>query len=413
MTGPAPTDAHASGDAGTGSWSAVWLVAKREIRTRFLAKSNLISLGIMVALIIAGGFLAAYFIDRDSEGPTMAIATDESASALSAELEATAARSGTELELRTMPEAAAREALAADELDAFLSGDPQQPVLLLNSVTDSGLIGFVTEAVQQHVIAHYVSGLGGDAAQVGEAVAGAVPVVTTLDEDEGRQFGPTYLVAVSTISLLLFALIGTGSLIAMGVVEEKTSRVVELLLATIRPSQLLAGKILGIGIVGLGQILVLSGAAIGTLAATGLLSGFDISLSSALVVTLLWFLLGFAVFSLLFGGFAALISRQEEIGSVTTPLMFLLFVPFYLSMFMVSSNPDGPAVRVLSQIPVFSPFMMPMRSVYDAVTIWEMLLAMGIALLTVPLLTWIAARVYRRGVLHTGGRMRLREALRG
>ena len=99
-----------------------------------------------------------------------------------------------------------------------------------------------------------------------------------------------------------------------------------------------------------------------------------------------WFLLGFAVYSLLFGGFAALISRQEEIGAVTTPIMLLLFVPFYVSMFMVSNDPSSPVVQVLSQIPFFSPFMMPVRDVYGGVALWEILLAIGIALATIPLL---------------------------
>ena len=246
------------------------------------------------------------------------------------------------------------------------------------------------------------------------ALAAAVPQVESLAEEEPSDFGPEYLVAILSISLLLFALIGTGSLIAMGVVEEKTSRVVEILLATIRPSELLAGKILGIGIVGLGQVVILGGAAGASFAATGLLEGFQIDLGGTMVLVLLWFLLGFAVFSLLFGGFAALISRQEEIGAVTTPLMFLMFIPFYLAMFMgMSDSADSTVMRVLSQVPFFAPFMMPVRHVYGAVEAWEMALAIGIAVATIPLLVWIAGRVYRRGVLHTGGRMKLSQALRG
>ena len=146
---------------------------------------------------------------------------------------------------------------------------------------------------------------------------------------------------------------------------------------------------------------------------TGLLEGFEIDLGWTMLLVLVWFLLGYLIFSLLFGGFAALISRQEEIGAVTTPLMFLLFIPYYLAMFMVTASPDSTMVKVLSQIPFFSPFMMPVRDVYGGVETWEMALAFGIALATVPVLVWIAGRVYRRGVLHTGGRMKLTEALRG
>src|SRR5699024_2769995 len=176
---------------------------------------------------------------------------------------------------------------------------------------------------------------------------------------EPDQFGPQYLLAVVSISLLLFTLIRTGSLIAMGVVEEKTSRAVEILLATIRPSELLAGKILGLGIVGLAQVIILRGAAGAAMAFSGLFDGFEINLGGTMLIVLVWFLLGFALYALLFGGFAALISRQEEIGAVTTPLMFLLIVPFYLAMFLVPSDPGSTVVRIMSQVPFFSPFMVP------------------------------------------------------
>src|SRR5699024_9660243 len=147
--------------------------------------------------------------------------------------------------------------------------------------------------------------------------------------------------------------------------------------------------------------------------ATGLIDGFEIDLSATMLMTLLWFLLGYAIFALLFGGFAALVSRQEEIGAVTTPLTFLLFVPYYASMFLIPDTPDSTLVRVLSQVPIFSPFMMPMRTAFGAVEGWEVALAVVIAVVTIPLLVLIGAKVYKRGVLHTGGRMKLTEALRG
>src|SRR5690606_10008695 len=103
----------------------------------------------------------------------------------------------------------------------------------------------------------------------------------------------------------------------------------------------------------------------------------------------------------------------EDIGSVTTPLMFLLFVPFYATMFLVPNDPDSSIVQVLSQIPVFAPFMLPVRDAFGAVAPWEMALAVAIALATIPVLVWVAGRVYRRGVLHTGGRMKLSQALKG
>ncbi len=138
----------------------------------------------------------------------------------------------------------------------------------------------------------------------------------------------------------------------------------------------------------------------------------SVDIGSALVWLIVWFLLGYLLYALLFGGFAALVSRQEEIGSVTTPLMFLLFVPFYVTMFLVPTDPDSTLVRVLSQVPFFAPFMMPVRDAFGGPPVWEMPLAIAITAATIPVLIWLAARVYQRGVLHTGGRMKLAEALK-
>ena len=397
----------------TGSMRAIGLVARREVKVRFLAKSNLISLAIMLVVIVAGVLVLDYFVTRDESDTSadFAVVLEESAADLQPHLESAAAAMGTSIAFESMDRPAAESALAED-LDAVVAGSPQQPELMVQETPDQQLLGLVTAAAQEYVLTTQVAELGGDPSTVQQALGQAVPQVSSVEAQDMDQFGPQYLVAIVAISLLLFALIGTGSIIAMGVVEEKSSRVVEILLATIRPAELLAGKILGIGIVGLAQVLLLGGGAFGAMAATGLMSGVDIDLGLAMVMLVIWFLLGFAVYSLLFGGFAALISRQEEIGAVTTPLMFLMFVPFYLSMFLVTSNPDGAVVKVMSQVPFFAPFMMPMRSAFGAVEVWEIALAAAIAVAIIPLLVWIAGRVYQRGVLHTGGRMKLLDALR-
>jgi len=391
----------------------IGMVARREIKARFLTKANLISLAIMLVVIVVGIFVLDYFADREGDdGPDFTVGVDQSVADLTPQLEAAGLALGSTLEIEPMTQGEAEPALAED-LDAFLTGDPGRPEMLVEEDADQELLAIVTSAVQAHVLAAQVIDLGGDPATFNAELASAGPQVASVEQGEVDQFGPEYLVAVLAISLLLFALIGAGSLIAVGVVEEKTSRVVEILLSTIRPSELLAGKIVGIGIVSLGQVVILGAAATIPAAMTGLLEGFEIDLGWTMLLVLVWFLLGYLIFSLLFGGFAALISRQEEIGAVTTPLMFLLFIPYYLAMFMVTASPDSTMVKVLSQIPFFSPFMMPVRDVYGGVETWEMALAFGIALATVPVLVWIAGRVYRRGVLHTGGRMKLTEALRG
>jgi ABC-2 type transport system permease protein len=392
------------------------MVAKREIKTRMLTKANIISMSVMLLVIIVGAVVLNFFIDREDEAPTSNLGLEQSTEALTPHLVDAAAQQGVELELSTIADDDAVAALGAggdQALDAFISGDPASPDMLVAEQPDSTALGLVDSAVRSYVITEHIGELGGDPAAFAEAMAAAAPQVESLETPGEGMDGPAYAISMIAISLLLFALISAGSMIAMGVVEEKTSRVVEILLATIKPSQLLAGKILGVGVYGLFQIVVLGGALVGALTALGLTADIEVDVGSTLVLLIVWFLLGYSIFALLFGGFAALVSRQEEIGSVTTPLMFLLFIPFYTTMFMVPNDPDGTAVRVLSQIPVFSPFMMPVRNAFGAVTGVEMASSMAIALATVPVLVWVAGRVYRRGVLHTGGKMKLSTALRG
>ncbi|WP_024288538.1 ABC transporter permease [Cellulomonas sp. KRMCY2] len=398
--------------------SVVWMVAWREIKTRMLTKANIISMAVMLLLIVVGSVVGNYFLTRDSAPPTRHIAVEQALSGLEPHLVTAAAEQEIDLEITTMTAAEAEQALAPDDgestLDAFLTGDPAAPTMVVASETRADVLAVVSAAVRTYVITDQIGALGGDPGNFEQAMAGAVPQVEPLEQpDMGRFDGPAYGVSMVMISLLLFALISSGSVIAMGVVEEKTSRVVEILLSTIKPTQLLAGKILGIGIFGMFQIVVLGGAMALALVALGLTDDLEMNLGAALIMLIVWFLIGYAIFALLFGGFAALVSRQEDIGSVTTPLMFMLFVPFYTTMFLVPEDPNGSVVRVLSQIPLFAPFMMPVRDAFGGLLGWELALSVVIALATIPVLIWVAARVYQRGVLHTGGRMKLAEALKG
>ena len=141
-----------------------------------------------------------------------------------------------------------------------------------------------------------------------------------------------------------------GYLLASGVVEEKASRVVEVLLATIRPKDLLAGKIIGLGLLGLGQLAVMTTVGLAAAAASGALdvSG-DVIGAAALAVG--WFVLGYAFYSGLFACAGALVPRQEELQASMTPLTMLILISFFLS-FAVLDDPDGTLAHVSVVHPV-------------------------------------------------------------
>lgn len=395
----------------------VWLVFAREFKARMLTKANIVSLSIMLALIAGGAITASYFMNRESAPPTIHVALDAPAAALAPYLEKSAEQSEVLLDLQTLSEDEARSILSgevpdAGPLNAFVGGDPAAPLVIVADPNDGTTQGVVVGAVQSHAFDEAVRAMGADPDLLNRALADAQPTVEFTGLTDAQKYGPQYGVSMVALTLLLFVLITSGSMIAMGVLEEKTSRVVEILLATIKPSHLLSGKILGVGAYGLFQMTVLGGAMATALYVLGVTDDIKVNVGGTLALLILWFLLGYAIFSLLFGALAALVSRYEDIGAVTTPLTLLVLGPFYTAIFLVPEQPNSGLVQGLSQIPFLAPFMMPIRSAFGAVTWVEMVFAILICLATIPALIWLAARLYQRGVLHTGGRLKITEALK-
>jgi ABC-2 type transport system permease protein len=264
---------------------------------------------------------------------------------------------------------------------------------------------------QQLALEAEIAALGGDPAQVAQTVAAAAPVVVSLEPADAVDAGSMFAGVIVGI-LIFIAVVTTGQLVAQGVVEEKTSRVVEILLATIRPWQLKAGKVTGIGAVGLLQLLIVVGAAAVTAAATGGLSGTDVNLTSTAVWALVWFVLGFVMYSLVLAALAALVSRQEDVSSVITPVIVIMTIPYLIGVTVAPQDPTSPLVVNLSMVPFFAPFLMPIRIAMGSVPAWQVAGSTALTLAVIPLLVWVAGRIYGNAVLRTGARVPIREALR-
>lgn len=395
----------------------MWLVARREFKARMLTKANIIALSVILVLIAGGAITASFFVNKEDTIPTIHLAVDDSATALEPFLESTAQQSGYQLDFQNLTKTAAQAILAGEAdspepLDVYIDGDPSAPDVTVANPDDLSLQGVITGAVQSYALTEAVLDMGGDPDTLRQALARAYPTIDSPTPSESERFGPEFVVSTVALMVLLFALINGGTMIAMSVVEEKSSRVVEILLSTIKPTQLLAGKMLGVAVYGLFLVIAIGGALIGAVVGIGVVDEIPVSLGWTFTLIVLWFLLGYAVFALLYGAFASLISRYEEIGAITTPLTFLIIIPFYVAIYLVPFQPDSTLVRLLSQIPIMSPFMMPTRNAMGAVTWWEMATSVVIVLITIPGLVWLAARLYQRGVLHTGGRLKVIEALK-
>jgi ABC-2 type transport system permease protein len=193
-------------------------------------------------------------------------------------------------------------------------------------------------------------------------------------------------------------------------VEEKASRVVEVLLATVQPRAILAGKILGIGALGLLQLALTAVVGLAAASASGAIE-LDAGDLGTLAVVLVWFLLGYLLWSSLYAMGGVMVSRQEDLQSSTTVLTILLVIG-YLLAFPAIDDPDGTLAVVASLFPLFAPIVMPLRVALDAASAVEIAASLVLLVGSIALLVPLGARLYERSVLRMGKPMKLRDAWR-
>ncbi|NEK57696.1 ABC transporter permease [Geodermatophilus sabuli] len=383
-----------------GSAAMVRLVAGREISARVRDKNFIIS-SVVIILVLVGllGFQVA--VNSGSEQTRVGVAGDSAG--LPQALEAQGEALGIDVTVVELAdEAEARAAVDDEEVDgALLTG--AAPELLVRESADGSLQAVVQGAVGQLALADQLAEAGITSLDVPEVA------VTALDPDADTD-GQRVVVAIIGIAVLYSLLILFGQFVAQGVVEEKASRVVELLLATMRPWQLLAGKILGLGVLGFAQILLI--AVVGVAGALA----FDIvdipgDVVSTAVAVVGWFVLGYAFYAAVFAVAASLVSRQEDLGTVVMPTTLVLVVAFIVGI-QAAANPDGTLAVVTSYVPGLSPLVMPVRQAAGEVAVWEVGLAVVLMLVAIALIVRLGGRVYAGALLRTSGKTKLREALR-
>jgi ABC-2 type transport system permease protein len=255
-----------------------------------------------------------------------------------------------------------------------------------------------------------------------ESQVNAVSVsLDTLQPATAAQLQGPIIGFVMAFALYLF--IGIyGSVIGQGVVAEKASRVVEILLSTVRPGQLLLGKVVGIGLVGLIQLGIIAVCGLLFTVPTGVLTLPGAAIG-AVAIGVMWFVLGFVLYALMLAATASLVSRVEEVSSATVPVSMLLVVTWLLAYVVAipaidavsgGAIPSGLATlsTVLSLIPPFTPVLMSIRMAAGEVPLWEGLLAIVLVLASIVGMTWLGARIYANSILRFGARIKLTDALR-
>jgi ABC-2 type transport system permease protein len=262
-----------------------------------------------------------------------------------------------------------------------------------------------------------VLGAAGVPAATIRAALAPVPLRTTALQPPPTGQVAHDIAALATGILLYVSLGGYGAAVASGVAQEKTTRVAEVLLGAVRPSQLLAGKVVGIGVCGLGQLGIAVGAG---LLATAVVQSAVIPatavVQSAVIPATVWVLLpaivlGYAFYAFAYAAAGALVGRQEEVQFVSLPITLPIFAGFLLTYLTIAS-PEAWWIRLLSFLPPLAPILMPARLALGAVAGWEMAAAVLLTLGGVYGMVRLAARIYAPALVRGGARLSWRATLR-
>ncbi len=389
---------------------ATLLVARREIVQRFRGKAWYVSTVIAVLAVLAVGIIAR-FVNIDDRTGVDVVVVDGAPAQLAEVLPQLGDVSNYDIEVTDAPDAAAaRRALDDGDADVALVPDDDGGTALYAGDVDGGLQPLLQQAWTSAGVQAGLVDAGVSPDEI-EAIIGANGLTAESIDPDGDDDGDdlsTLIGMFSSIALFIAVQI-YGSYILMGVVEEKATAVVEVLLARVRATALLTGKVIGIGLVALAQLTIIVACAVGALAISG--AEIPSALWTALPSMLIWFVGGFGMYSFLYAMAGAMVSRQEDAQAAATPVTMLLMA-VYLSVFIFAYDPDLTVARVLSLIPPFTPLIMPLRVAAGSASVVEILVSIAGMALATALVAVYAGRIYTNLVLRRGARIGWTEALR-
>jgi len=395
-------------NGGTGPAGVPWglvLVARRELAMRVRSTAFRVSTILLVAAAVAGIAVAAALLGHPQRF-TVAI-TAQAPPAVAAAVRADGSAAGLKITAVTAADrAAAVRSVEQGRVTAAVAGGGE---IIWKAGPNSTLHPVLNAAVQQAIISQRAASLGLSEGATARLLAPVQIPVTQL-HSQGQRTAKSAIAYISVL-LLYLAIATYGSYVLTGVVEEKSNRVVEVLLSRVPPASLLGGKIAGIGLAALAQFLAVAAAAMATLLVTRP-SGVPPGTYAAIPALVLWFVAGFAFYSMLYGSLGSLASRAEDAQAAAGPVIALV-AGIYVLAIMAMGNPGAGWVTIVSMLPPTAPIIMPLRSALVTVPAWQIVAAVTLMLAAICLLFLAGGRLYQNAVLHTGARLRLREAWRG
>jgi ABC-2 type transport system permease protein len=389
------------------SQTVIRVIAEREFMTRIRSRVFAITTVLTVAAIAGYILLQAFVFNKSTT--SLEVGFVGPAQSMAAPVRAEAAGFGVGITVHPYASAAAGKAdVASGALDALVTGSGASTGVTVQSTVDGSLQVALNDVAREQVLTQYLTQHALPPSDVESQLNFSVNVNELSPVDAARV--EQIVIGLLVAGILYTTLIIYGQIVAAGVIEEKSNRIVEILLATVRPWQLMLGKIIGIGLVALVQVVLIAGVALVLASATKLVSiptlGVDVVLSGVV-----WFVLGYLMYALLFAAAGSMVSRQEDVSSVALPVILVLVAAWILALTVAAPTPGAVGTTVLSFIPLFAPVIMPIRIAAGVAPFWQVAISVVLVLGTIYLLAAIAGRIYRNSVLRVGGRVKLGEAL--
>lgn len=383
-------------------WQGTALVAERGLAENFRSKTFKVVTGLLLLLSVAaivlpqilGGERTTYTLATTGKAPAGIVAVLGAAGKSADFTVEYVSRSDGEAVRRAVRDGDATAGLAGETLYTSSSEGGTFPVLVAQTVVALETSRQLSEA-----------GLSPQQVAALQSVQPPEQVVVGRADNEGRA-GAGFAVGI----ILYLALTFAGSAIATTVAMEKSTRISEVLLAVLRPSQMIVGTVLAVGTITLIQLLVLAAPLAVAVQITDKI-GLPSVAAGDLGLAVVWFALGFMLFAFLFAAAAALVDKITEVNTAILPITMILIFGYMLAITVVTADPSGGWSVAASMFPLTAPMAMPIRWASGQVPVWQLLLAMALTAATAVLLVSVASAIYRRALLITGRRVKWREVL--
>lgn len=365
----------------------IQIVAGQEIRALLRSKGIMITVVTMLVVVIAAIFGTSWYQKNQDQLPELVVVGVDSAPFAA----------GNNLTVTTAPDRAAAEQQVRDGKDAALVATDQGFDLLADGAPSESLVTTVTAAVQRMAQERALAQLHITEQQYSQATPpSAITTVNVGRDIDAANVFTTYLgVFIMMTFIMTFA-----AIVGSRVTEEKSSRVIEIILSSVRPLNFLAGKLLGSLIMGaLSTAIIITVGAI-AVQSTGLLKGTTISYGM-IPLLIVGYILGMLFFGSLYAAAGSMVSRTEDLQSTQSPILILMMATMYAAVFG-SLNVSSPIVQVLAWIPPFSTTLTPISYAANSMSLVQLVASYVLLAAATGAALWLSARIYRGSILHNG-----------